>query len=252
VLGPADYEALTITKSISIQGHGWASISPGSGVNGITISAGVNDTVNLRGLIIEGFGVGFNGILFNSGTALSIEQCVVQNLTNNGIQFTPTQGTPPIDLTVIDTFLANNGDSGVITQGSIRITAVFKRVEAIKNHGHGMAFVGFAGSEINNITVADSVITGSPIGLFGKAFADGANIIMLFHSVVANNDTGLQAAGASSILVGDSAVTGNTKGWTTVDAGNMETYGDNKVDGNLHNQGVPLGAPGGLISIAPK
>src|ERR1051325_6112709 len=49
VLDPAGYGALTISKAISIQGHGFSGISAASG-NAITINAGANDDIN-------GFGV---------------------------------------------------------------------------------------------------------------------------------------------------------------------------------------------------
>src|SRR5215510_642454 len=53
VLDPAGYGALSITKAISIQGHGFAGLAVTSG-NGISISAGANDKINLRGLLIDG------------------------------------------------------------------------------------------------------------------------------------------------------------------------------------------------------
>src|SRR5690348_3770958 len=46
VLDPAGYGALTITKAISIQGHGFSGIAAPSG-DGITIGAGPNDKVSL-------------------------------------------------------------------------------------------------------------------------------------------------------------------------------------------------------------
>src|SRR5271169_5317754 len=52
VLDPAGYGAVSITKSISIQGHGFSGVSVGSGGTGITISAGASGTVGLYGLLI--------------------------------------------------------------------------------------------------------------------------------------------------------------------------------------------------------
>src|SRR5262249_36847586 len=53
VLDPAGYGAVTITKSISIQGHGFSGISASSGGTAITINAGTTGIVNLTGLLIE-------------------------------------------------------------------------------------------------------------------------------------------------------------------------------------------------------
>jgi hypothetical protein len=54
VLDPAGYGTIFITKSISIQGHGFAGISVGNNGYAIQVVAGPTDTVNLRGLLIEG------------------------------------------------------------------------------------------------------------------------------------------------------------------------------------------------------
>src|ERR1051326_8920883 len=91
VLDPAGYGALTITKAISVQGHGFSGITATSG-NAITINAGANDQISLRGLVIEGFGTGDNGIVFNAGTSSNIQDSVIRHFTANGISFQPTAG----------------------------------------------------------------------------------------------------------------------------------------------------------------
>src|SRR5262245_33822857 len=86
VLDPGGYGAVTITKGISIinDGVGEAGALVSGGLNGITINAGPNGKVSLRGLTIKGIGFGGgNGIVFNSGNSLTIENCVVRNLSGN-------------------------------------------------------------------------------------------------------------------------------------------------------------------------
>src|ERR1700730_7017285 len=80
VLGPADYGVVTITKAISIQGHGFAGLAVTSG-NGITINAGASDKVSLRGLLIDGVGSGTTGIGFNTGASLDVQECLIRNFT---------------------------------------------------------------------------------------------------------------------------------------------------------------------------
>src|ERR1700709_1168884 len=64
VLDTAGYGPLVIDKSISIVNDGAiASVLVPSGGTGITITAGANDAVSLRGLTIEGAGIGLFGIL---------------------------------------------------------------------------------------------------------------------------------------------------------------------------------------------
>src|SRR5450432_2002398 len=64
VIDPAGYGVLTITKSISIQGHGFGGVTAASGAVGVTINAGASDKINLRGLLFEGANSGGSGISF--------------------------------------------------------------------------------------------------------------------------------------------------------------------------------------------
>src|SRR6266849_4039309 len=92
VLDPGGYGSLTITKSISIvnDGVGEASILVSAGATGLTINAGAGGYVNLRGITIQGIGFGGgNGLKFNSGFSLTMENCVIRNHTGDGIFFSP-------------------------------------------------------------------------------------------------------------------------------------------------------------------
>src|SRR5262245_64385925 len=84
VIDPGGYGAVTITKGISIinDGVGEAGTLVSGGLNGITINASPNDRITLRGITVKGIGFGGgNGIVFQSGRFLSIENCVIRNLT---------------------------------------------------------------------------------------------------------------------------------------------------------------------------
>jgi len=75
VLDPGGYGAVNITKSITISGVGEnASILGGLATNGVSINAGPNDVVTLRGIQINGAGVGLVGIRFNTGAALIVDE----------------------------------------------------------------------------------------------------------------------------------------------------------------------------------
>src|SRR5471032_3273178 len=94
ILDPAGYGAVTITKSISIvnDGVGTAGVQASSG-NAITINAGPNEAVYLKGLNIDGVQeTGANGIVFNSGADLTVTNCVVRHFSSDGIVLQPTSG----------------------------------------------------------------------------------------------------------------------------------------------------------------
>ena len=56
VLDPANYGALNITGPVSIQGHGWATVSPPIGGIGTAIGVGGHpgDKINIAGVVLEG------------------------------------------------------------------------------------------------------------------------------------------------------------------------------------------------------
>jgi hypothetical protein len=108
VLDPAGYGTLTITHAISIvnDGVGTAGIQVPDSSAGITINAGPNDVINLRGLIIDGNRAGNNnGVAFNTGGSLNIQNCVFRNLLR-GIRFAPAASSK---LFVSSTLISDSG-----------------------------------------------------------------------------------------------------------------------------------------------
>src|SRR5580692_4645864 len=63
---------------VTINGNGWAAITGTAQGNGITINA-VSGNVALIGLEIDGAAAAYNGIVFNSGSTLTVTNCIVQN-----------------------------------------------------------------------------------------------------------------------------------------------------------------------------
>src|SRR5262252_6458932 len=93
-LDPGGFGALTITKSITLDGGGGqvASVLV-SGTNGIVVQAGPNDIVIIRNLRINGISSGFNGIRFLSGKDLNVENDYIFGFTQNGVDIALNQGT---------------------------------------------------------------------------------------------------------------------------------------------------------------
>src|SRR5215472_14848505 len=83
----AGFGPINITKAVTITSPDGveAGIVPTGAGDAIDINAGPNDVVVLRGLTLNGSGVGGNGIVFNSGGSLTVTNCVVQNFEADGI-----------------------------------------------------------------------------------------------------------------------------------------------------------------------
>jgi hypothetical protein len=238
VLDAAEYGIVTITKSISIvnDGGGEASIQVKFNFAGITINGGPGTYVNLRGITIQGVGPG-TGLQFNSGFSLTMENCVVRNLTHGGIAFMPSGGGR---LAVSNTLVADNGSDGIFIGGSGTVLAVLNRVEAYNNSGDG--FHVFPAGGTVNATVADSVAANNSLaGFRAETGISGSATVMLVRSVASDNQLiGLFASGGTATLrVGQTVVTGNQRSWTLDSGAALKSYGDNKIDGNGDGDPAP-------------
>lgn len=246
VLDAAGYGTVVIDKSISIinDGVGEAGIRPATDQIGITINAGKGN-VYLRGLTIDGGGTGFQGIQFNNGQSLTIDNCVVRNFaaassptTSDGIR---VQTSTPVHVALSNTLVENNRGSGVFLGGRGNLTAVLTRVQAHSN-GAGIYLNGNSSSGLLSATVVDSVAARSETGFGTESFSGGGMVsLTLVRSVAAYNTVGIQAAGPNSIVRSTrSIVTGNRTGWF---GSALKSYGDNAIDGNADDGGFPPTIP---------
>src|SRR5262249_18272196 len=150
VLDPGGYGAVTITKSISIinDGVGEAGVLVSGGLSGITVAAGASDAVSLRGLTIKGIGFGGgDGVTFTSGRSLTVDNCVIRNLSGiNGIGL-HFRATSSHALAMSNTLVADNSNTGVIVNAfgsGLATKAVFNRVQVLNNGVAGINVGGIA------------------------------------------------------------------------------------------------------------
>ena len=224
VLNSANYGAVTINKSVSITSEGAvAGVLATSGV-AVSINAGPNDVVNLRGLVVDGGNSGSTGIQFSSGQSLNIQKSTVRNFTNAGINFTPSTSST---LSVSDVLVNGNGSNGILVSfsGSNPVNAVLNRVMATKN-GVGI----FANGPAVNVTVTDTVASNNNYGVGSSASA-----VMVRNSTVSNNAIGLAADQSAVLRFGQSTITANGTGSTTTNGGQIQSYGNNNISGNAND-----------------
>src|SRR5258707_1087318 len=91
VLDPGGFGAVTITKAITIRAECVEAGVLVSGTNGIVVVAGPSDDVNLEGLDIEGLGTGLDGIKFQSGHHLHVENCEIRQFSMQAIELSMNQ-----------------------------------------------------------------------------------------------------------------------------------------------------------------
>jgi hypothetical protein len=212
-LDPGGFGPLTITKAITIDGGGGqvASVLV-SGTNGINVNAGPTDVVTLRNLRINGIvssaGGGVNGVQYNTGGALHIENCYIFGFTGDGINV-HTGATSA--LFVDDTFLTNNGNGIQIAPTASNVRSMLVRVRAQGNLNYGIYLHPSAGA--NAGTVVD----------------DSSALL---------NTTGIVVTGAT-LYLGNSVIIRNNFG-VSITGGSVLSYKTNMIDGNSSGDGTPL------------
>jgi len=152
-LDPGGFGALTITKSITLDGGGGqvASVLV-AGTNGITVAAGANDVVIIRNLRLDGLlgsgnaNAGINGINFISGKDLNIENCIIFGFNNNGVNIMLNQAAT---VHIVNTIIKNIGSCApascvtgqgdgvyaITNTGAVSVTVDNSQIMVVANSG---------------------------------------------------------------------------------------------------------------------
>jgi hypothetical protein len=240
VLSSAGYGAVTITQAVSIiNTSNYAGVTVASG-NGITINAGTNDSVVLRGISVDGGGTGSNGIVFNSGGKLTIDQCDALNFTTNGIFMQPTSGNHTIVIT--NTTASNNQNVGVFyspSSGSAATVIVIDHVST-NNNAYGITLSNITGS--SPASISNSIATGNQ----GNGFAFFNTTASLDASYASGNAIGVYVDSASTLALGRSVLMNNTSYGVYASSATVNSYKDNRIAGNASQQVIGTLSPATL------
>ena len=217
VLDPGGFGAVTITKSITIDGNGThAGVLASFGTNGVNVNApGIK--VILRNLSIEGSADGAIGVNFVNGATLAIENCKIfgfrvgsamgvrmaapgqlmikdTNISDNAIGVhMETSSSNAIIATLDNVRVEDTGSYGVGTANTGPVFVMVKRSTIGNNTGHGIHAAGGA----SVITVVDSSISfNANIGV--SAGASGA-LIRISGNAIVNNGNALGIAAGATI-----------------------------------------------------
>jgi hypothetical protein len=185
VLDPGGFGAVTITKSITISSESPEAGVLVSGTNGIIISAGVSDTVILKGLDIEGLGTGLDGVKVNSGLLVYVINCRIHHFVNNGINM--ASSTSGARLFVKDSIIIQNGTlnsnpltGGVNVNGTANVGII---VDTLADSNQNFAVQASGASNVLSLTRA--YLSGSGISLVngGTSVCIGPSNVMPGSSV---------------------------------------------------------------------
>jgi len=260
VLDSGGYGAVTITQSVALIAPTgvYAGISVFPGADGVTIAtAGVN--VVLRGLSINGQG-GNNGINMTAGNRLTVENCVISNLTQNGISVNTAATVRVTDSIVRDNGLkgiylrngvtatitravvsGNVNNSGIYLFGNTPSTSTVDIADStVDGNGYGIAAQSTVSTAILKLSVRDSrIVSNLNSGVVAASNAGAAASLTASNNMVSNNAIGLGASGATAKVISTgNTVTGNATAGFYNQSGVFESAGNNTVRDNGANVGT--------------
>lgn len=233
-LDTGGYGALTITKSITIDGGGGAIASVlASGTNGITVAAPAGSVVTLRNLQFQGLlGSGLAGISFTSGSVLHIEHCAIMGFSGNGININLSTGG---EVFIDDTVSQDNAGNGLNVFGSASGSGGEVHVNISNSHFSNNA-IGVNASDSSRVSVRSSDATGNSSAGFQVLANTNSATMSISDSVAANNmGAGVVAGGgtaASTIRTTNIALFSNVSGFQTGTNGSIQSFGNNYNPGS--------------------
>lgn len=220
-LDPAGFGAVTITKSIVINGTGTLAGILAAATNGIVVNAGENDVVTLRGIQIVGDANALSAIRFLGGRELRVERCDITYFAR-GVEAAVSK---PARLVVKDTTISRiSGDA--ITVG---LTAPAKPLRvSLEGLSVSAAGVALHAKDGSSVTLRRCVLTGNETGVL----AEGTSTVAVESSELSQSTVGLQTVSPqSSVYLSDSLLTANGSG-IVVTAGSVVSFGNNRIEGN--------------------
>jgi len=227
-LDPGGFGAVTITKSILIegtQGAGFGSILA-SATNGVNVNDSATASpqsivVRLRNLSINGAGttLGINGVNATSFRRLYVENCFITNFSNAGVNINLGAGAGTFNVSVKDTIIDNitgDGIKQVIAGGTLN--ASYDNVRLI-GCANGLETTGGT-ANISNSVIDNN--TGNGLT------ATGGSVINSASNIVTSNGNGFNCGAGSTIRISDTDIYRNTT--SIAGAGTFVSFGNNRLD----------------------
>jgi hypothetical protein len=194
ILDPGGFGAVTITKSITIDGGGVMGSILSSAVNGIVINA-PNAMVTLRNFSINGAGtiLGTNGIRLLAAGKLHVENCILSNFSGYGLEINSTN---PVTVSMNGVTIVNSKDGIGMNCSTGKLTIDNSHFQNLGNSGLTL--------QNGQATVSNSIISGSETGI---SLATGATVYLTGNTIT-NNTTGLKGPGKFN-SAGNNLISGN-------------------------------------------
>ena len=238
VLDPGGFGAVTITKSITINGGGELAGVLSSGTTGITINSSTasnTDDVVLRNLDINGAGNGTNGINILRARMVHIENCTVSGITGVGINVVPNNATSSVIVHVTNSTLRKCNTGGVFAKPSVAGPVAFVHLDRVHTDGNlGFGVRAELGGSITAFNSVSSRNGGDGFSTLNANGAAGASLFLYGCVSTGNGGNGVLSNGTNSLVcVESSKISLNNLKGLARPSGTLQSSGNNAVIFNV-------------------
>jgi len=239
VLDPGGFGAVTITKSITIDGTGTLASILAAGTTGITINAAATDVITIRGVSINGACTGIRGMNIIQAKTVNIEDCVIFRFAGDGILVNESSD---MNLNVRNTVIRDNTGDGISTTTSSATLGIKTTLDNVRLSGNGNGLHAKSGSRV---TAHNSVFSNNTTnGVFSDAAGANFATVRVWNSDISNNGgSGVRAGnagnvGGSGVEIGQNQINFNTGAGVLISTGGVvETFSNNSIRGNVGGDG---------------
>ncbi len=236
VIDPGGFGAVTITKSITIDGLGPMSSILANGTNGVIVNgAGIN--VTLRNITINGVAsTTGNGVRILQAGAVDIDNVTIENIGgtgSNGRGVTIETSTANVRVNIQNSRFNNVNNIGihsVPTAGNVLLNV--DRTTMSRGGSTGIQLLRLTNATIDNTSITNH-INGAAVTLeLGTATA------MISNSVLSNNSFGVFSGngGAPNSRLYANVIAGNLTSGLNIVTGQVISLGNNVIRGNAGNE----------------
>jgi len=227
-LDPGGFGAVTITKSITIDGEGTLASIQAGGANGVIVNALAADKVILRNIQIIGASTaapGVNGIRYLAGAQLTVENVSINGFSGHGIDVALAASGRVF---VKNTNITACGGAGFnISTTAGNAIASLEKV-SIEGNVNGISASG-AGNTL--VQVQRSSITSNTSN--GVLASGATSVITLENSTLANNGNGVYSSvSGATVRLSGNGIYNNDVGIIYTVGGVVASDGTNRLAGN--------------------
>ena len=224
VLDPGGFGALTITKSITLNGDGTLASVLVSGTNAIIVNPGAGGRVIIRNISFQGLGTGVNAIIILSGSNVIVDHVNINGFTTAGINMSVGAAAK---LVVTDTNITNSTTGILVTTTSGQAQAILDNVRLTGNTN------GLEASTNGRVAFTRSVMSGnSGSGLLTSGTNPRINVNG--SQITFNDGTGVNCNSSTGIIrISDNEINNNNNGILVAAGCSVESTADNRLAGNV-------------------